>query len=275
MSSAGFLGTYGPSSLSKRGALWTLFGVGGVLATVLLLDVYFDWAHQADPLWTTVLENAVPVLLALALPVIGWRLFYRRGASAALPETATWCLLGAVGTLLLSGLAVALQSFQQEIKLHVVVLHLTTLGAVGGLLVGLSIARVRASEQTAQEERHRLENLLKGLPAPVVHGAFEEDRLIISTVNQAFEEVFGYPAEEVEGEDLYALVVPEGQRDEAAEIDRTALEARGTFASVLLPLSITIRQRRMPSTPTLPSRNSGSRSFDCSRKWSNRRRRRC
>lgn len=224
MSSTGPLGTYGPSSLGKRGALWTLLGVGGVLAVVLLLDIYVDWTSQADPLWTTVLENAGPVLLALALPIIGWRLSRKRGASTALSEAARWCLIGGVGTLFLSGLAVSLQAFQQEIKLHVVVLHLTTLGAVGGLLVGVSIARVRASKRTAQEERHRLQNLLKGLPAPVVHGTLEGDRLIISNVNQAFEETFGHRAEEVEGKDLYELVVPEGKRDEAAELDRAALE---------------------------------------------------
>jgi len=217
-------GVLGPSSLSSQWALGILASIGGILVGALLLDVYVDWVHQGDPLWSTLVENAVPVLLALGLPYVGWRLHRAHDAPTYLAEGARWSLLGAAGLILLSGLVIGVQILQQEIKLYVLVLHGAVLGAVGGLVIGLSIARVRASEQKIQAERDRLKNLFEGLPAPVVHGTFEGDRLIVSAVNRAFEDIFGQSASEIEGEDLYGLVVPGGEREEAGEIDRRALE---------------------------------------------------
>ena len=215
---------YGASLLSKRGALWTLLAIGGFLVGALFLDIYVDWVHQGDPLWSTIVESLIPFLLALTLFYLGWRLYQRADDPTFLTAAAMWCLVGCAATIVLSGLAVGVQAFQEEIKLHVVVLHLATVGAVGGLLIGLSIARMNASERAAREERDRLENLFKGLPAPVVHGTFEGDRLTINAVNHAFEEVFGHAATEIEETDLYELVVPDEKRDEAAEIARKALE---------------------------------------------------
>lgn len=213
-----------PSVLNRRTALWVLFGIGGLLSGCFLFDIYADWAVQGDPLWSTILENATPLLLALLLPYVGWHLDRGPRTSVYLTVGAWWSLVGGLGMVVLSGLVVGLQVFQQEIKPGLMVLQMATVGAVGGLILGQSIARVRASEEEATEERNRLENLFKGLPAPVVHGAFEGDRLTILEVNDAFADVFGPDSETVEGMDLYDLVVPEHQRSEAADIDRRALE---------------------------------------------------
>ena len=214
-----------PSALSKRAALGLLIGVGSLLAGGLVADIYADWAVQGDPLWSTVLENAVPLLLALTLPYAGWRLSRSPHASTHLTEGAQWGLFGALGTVLLAGLVVGLQVvIQQQLKPGLLVLQLTTVGAAGGLLIGQSIAQVHMSERKAEEERDRLANLFRGLPAPVVHGRFEGDRLTILSVNDAFAEVFGPEGETVEGMDLYDLVVPQNKRSEAAEIDRRALD---------------------------------------------------
>ncbi|WP_251924186.1 hypothetical protein, partial [Salinibacter ruber] len=59
--------TTGPPSLSKGKALWVLVGLSGGLAAALLADIYVDWARQEDLLWSTLLENAVPLGLALSV----------------------------------------------------------------------------------------------------------------------------------------------------------------------------------------------------------------
>ena len=213
-----------PSVLSRRTALWVLFGIGTVLSGFFLVDMYVDWILQGNPLWSTILENAIPLLLALLLPYVGWRLDQGVRAPVYLTEGAQWSLVGSLGMVALSGLVVGLQVFQQEIKPGLMVLQMATVGAVGGLVIGQSIAQVRASEERATEERNRLANLFKGLPAPVVHGSFEGDRLTILEANDAFAEVFGPAPETVEGMDLFDLVVPEAQRSAAADINRRALE---------------------------------------------------
>ncbi|MEF8866599.1 MAG: PAS domain S-box protein [Salinibacter sp.] len=214
-----------PSTLSKRAALSLLVGLGGLLAGGFLLDIYIDWVRQGNPLWSTLLENALPLLLALVPPYAGWCLYRGSHASAHLTEGARWSFYGGISMLLLAGLVVGLQVIvQEQLKPGLLVLQLATIGAVGGLLVGRSMGQRHASEQTAREEKNRLSNLFRGLPAPVVHGRFEDDRLIILAVNEAFEDVFGPEAATVEGMDLYDLVVPTNQRSEAIEIDRRALD---------------------------------------------------
>ncbi len=71
-----------------------------------------------------------------------------------------------------------------------------------------------AHEQELQRERNRLDALFENAPGPViaaeVHGGGEE--IIITDVNTAFEDVFGYDAEEVVGKDPTDLIVPEEGR---------------------------------------------------------------
>lgn len=218
-------GLSSPSALGKRAALALLTGIGGLLAGGLLIDIYADWMRQGDPLWSTLLENALPLFFALAVPCVAWRLYRDPALSLHLREGARWSLLGGGGMVLFAGLIVVLQtSVQQQLKPWLLVVQFAAPGAAGGLLIGQSIAKVRASEETTKEERDRLANLFEGLPVPVVHGTFEDDRLTILAVNEAFEEVFGPDTETVEGMDLFNLVVPNRKRSEAANITRRALE---------------------------------------------------
>lgn len=52
------------------------------------------WVHPGDPLWTTVLENSVPALLALSLPYFRQR-FLRTGGPLYLAEAAKCAVLSA------------------------------------------------------------------------------------------------------------------------------------------------------------------------------------
>jgi len=136
----------------------------------------------------------VPLFLALTLSYVGWRLLHT-GGPLYLGEAAKWAAVGCVGAALVSGLIVDLQVVQGEIKPVVIVVQFSVVGAIAGLWTGRSGADVEESRRMAREEQDRLENLLKGLPAPVVHGRFEGDALTVLQVNRAFEDVFGAGAD--------------------------------------------------------------------------------
>ena len=63
--------------------------------------------------------------------------------------------------------------------------------------------------------------LFDGLP-DVVDAEFVDREPVVRSVNDAFEELFGYDAAEVRGEPVNGLLVPEEYADEAERIDRQA-----------------------------------------------------
>ncbi|MFB6248895.1 MAG: PAS domain S-box protein [Salinibacter sp.] len=211
-------------NVTERASPWVLAGIGMALAGAFLFDAYTDRVFQRDPLWSTALENFVPTVLASVLPYVGWRLSQSSAESVYAREIAKWTMVACVGVLVVSGLAVGIQALQGEIKPAILILQVATVGAVGGLWVGYNLARVKVAEQKAVEDRDRLANLLEGLPAPVVHGKFDGGEHEIIRVNSAFEEAFGLEVEKVEGKNLYDLVVPEAEREKAADIDRQAID---------------------------------------------------
>ncbi|MDY6818328.1 MAG: response regulator, partial [Halobacteriales archaeon] len=71
-----------------------------------------------------------------------------------------------------------------------------------------------------KRERDRFEVLFETLPEPTVH--LRNDAAIISDINPAFEEVFGYSIEEARGESINDLIVPEDRLQEAQRIDNRA-----------------------------------------------------
>jgi PAS domain S-box-containing protein len=75
-----------------------------------------------------------------------------------------------------------------------------------------------------QRERDRLSELFENIPDAVVEVDFQNDDPIVRSVNDAFEEVFGYDAEAVVGESLNDHVVPPDRRDRSQSLDDKARE---------------------------------------------------
>ena len=90
----------------------------------------------------------------------------------------------------------------------------------------------KEKEQALREERDRFATLFQNLPTPVVHGISRDDEFIVWAVNEAFESVFGYDAEAVTGNDLHALIVPDDQKAQAADLGKQALDQRSVQAEV-------------------------------------------
>jgi len=92
-----------------------------------------------------------------------------------------------------------------------------------------TLKRIRAEaalldhEQELVTERDRLAALFENVPDAVVSYEFEDGEPIVTDVNGRFEEVFGYDADEVVGEDIDDFIVPPDRGDEAADLNEALL----------------------------------------------------
>ncbi len=152
---------------SPRGALLLLGGLGVALAGAVLFDVYQDAIIQDKPPWTTLAENAIPFLLATAIPVIGWQLARSDQGTLYVTEAAIWSLAGAGVTLTVAGVVLGFQVVQGELKPGVVVTQLTTIGAIAGLFVGYNVARARRIRGKLRKQESRLRGLANSVPGGI------------------------------------------------------------------------------------------------------------
>ncbi|MBB4062610.1 PAS domain S-box protein [Salinibacter ruber] len=92
------------------------------------------------------------------------------------------------------------------------------------MAISRDITDRKVAGRKLQRERDRLETLFESLPSPIVRCRAEGGRATVEEANPAFAETFPVGREEAEGQDLNDLLVPAGQKDAAAEIDRRAVE---------------------------------------------------
>lgn len=92
-------------------------------------------------------------------------------------------------------------------------------------LVGVVRDRTALSETRAElaAQRDRFQSLFDQLPDAVVDTRFVDGEPHVRAVNPAFEEVFGYDAEDVVDESVNDLIVPEELRGSARQVDKTAM----------------------------------------------------
>ena len=92
------------------------------------------------------------------------------------------------------------------------------------------VTELRMREQQYRRERDKFLTLFENLPNPVVHGKMVDGEPIIRQVNPAFEETFGYDAEEATGQNLDELTVPADKRSQARDInEQITATSRGRF----------------------------------------------
>ena len=184
-----------PFRLSVRTALLALSGLAFVLGGVLVFDVYQDWIVEGNALGSTLLENGLPLLLILGVPVVGWKLAQRR-TTTDLSEAATWALAGFVGTLVFAGGVLVLQVAQGRLKVWVLLTHLAVMGTIAGLFVGVQVARERRARTALRDREARLRALANSLPGVVFQFYARPDGTYgLHFVSEHAEEVLGIPAE--------------------------------------------------------------------------------
>ena len=151
-------------TLSTRVSLSILTALGAVLAGLVLFDVYWDWVLEGNRPWTTLVENVLPLVLALSVPVSGWRWARSKEGDTYASEGARWAIAGGVYTVFVCAVVIALQVMQGQLKPLIVLTQIATVGVAGGLFVGYALARVTATRNEYREKEARLRGLADTVP---------------------------------------------------------------------------------------------------------------
>ena len=120
--------------------------------------------------------------------------------------------------------------------------------------VALDVTEERRMHRQLEVQRHYYAELFDSSPEAIVLVGSDGR---IRRVNSEFTRLFGYTAEEAVGEPLDDLVVPEGLRGEAHELNSAALDGRLAFAEMRrrrkeggeVEVSVLAREVRIPGEP--------------------------
>jgi PAS domain S-box-containing protein len=80
----------------------------------------------------------------------------------------------------------------------------------------------RSFEAELKDERDRFAALFQNVPDPVVYAVHDDGHPRVVEVNAAFEQVFGYDADEIVGSNLDEFIVPPDRDDESEQINEQA-----------------------------------------------------
>jgi PAS domain S-box-containing protein len=171
-------------------------GVSAVLSAVLsgivIQDIYADWILEDRPLWTTIAENIVPLLLGLSVAaVMFWT--YQNRSHLYVKAVARWQLLIGAGTLFVIGPVVGLQAIQGQYKPFAIITQVTVAGVAAGSAVGYANATADESVERAQRARERSEALFEDLSAEAAEVRLTDETIRIKRMNATFKEVFDAP----------------------------------------------------------------------------------
>lgn len=204
----------------RRLAAGCVVGIGSVLLAVPLLDLY---AHVArgESFAIAALENSLPVLLCGALVAFGGWLFVADVPAGRAVAVARWCLAAGAAALALllwsSAFHGSLLGVPGEGLLYPLGYFLI-LAALLGAAVGYYDDRRSTKERHLRGERNQFVAFFDHVPSPAVGVTFEESDPVVRHVNEAFEAVFGYDADAIEGQSLAEFIVPPERREESADL---------------------------------------------------------
>ncbi|MFC7133671.1 MULTISPECIES: sensor histidine kinase [Salinibaculum] len=191
--------------LSKRASLGLTGLLSVLLAGIVVRDVVRDWLVENKPLWSTLLENVVPLGSALAVLAAGY-LVYQRRDERFMTAVTRWQYIGTAGLLVVAAEVVGAQVIQGELKPWLIVLQITIGGAVAGTLVGYATARSEVTRETARRERDKFEALFENAPAEVVEVVLAGGEPVVVEQNAAFAEMFGTEGDSPAGDPLFETV---------------------------------------------------------------------
>jgi len=93
-------------------------------------------------------------------------------------------------------------------------------GAIDGYAIYADVTERRRREEELRQEQNRFQTLFEHLSQPLVEVEYDGPDPIVTGVNAAFEETFGYDASTIVGESLDAYIVPERYQEEADNINQ-------------------------------------------------------
>lgn len=89
--------------------------------------------------------------------------------------------------------------------------------------INTDVTHRKQLRETLREQRDRFHALFKTVPEPVVEMKFQDGDPIVTNVNPAFENVFGFERTEIIGENLDECIVPPDRTDEADRLNQRGI----------------------------------------------------
>jgi len=234
--------------LNRRVSLVVLSGIGLTLTSVLLFDVYEDWAVQGNTLGSTVVENALPLVFLAGLFYAVWNLWREEYDGAFVSSVTAWTVAGTLTTALLVGWVVGIQLFQNQLKPWIIVLQTTVVGTGAGLIVGHKTAIVERARDRSQRRKERFESLFENDPAAIADLRLDGDRFVFGATNPEYETRFGTTDSTLPGTDAETMAsfreaVAAGER-RTVETTHVTPEGRKHFVIELVPYGTSDERRR-------------------------------
>jgi PAS domain S-box-containing protein len=225
--------------------------VGLALLTVPLYDVWEDVYRQGVVPVSTVVENAVPALLAI-VPLGGAGLLYRSGwHERYVLDVARWCIASVCVAVLVMAWVLGIQwTIQHELKPVIVAADTVVAAGAAGVVIGMYSARSERRATEAEQERDRLSALLNNTTDAIATVSLEGERARIEGVNPAFVDTFGVERAAVTGEALGDVLetgawerdsetfVERASRGESfeSEVTRRAADGERSFLMRVIPV---------------------------------------
>lgn len=153
-----------PSIGRERAAVGLLTVLGVALAGAVLFDVFQDWLVQGTSLGSTLLENVVPLALALAIPVAAGRLAASDRDASSLVAATKCAVAGFVTTSLVAGWVIGLQLEQGQLKPRIIVVQMSVFGTAAGLLLGTTVRRADRRREQLRDVESRYDALAEAFP---------------------------------------------------------------------------------------------------------------
>ena len=201
--------------------------LGTTLAAVTLFDIYEDVALQGDPLYLTLLENALPIVFDFALIIAGALLVVGWMPHARFAKRITgWSLFGAVVLFGITGWVYYFQIRQGEIKPLFIFSHVVAMGALAGFSIGIYDSSRIERESELRIERDRTSTLFENTSDCMAAVEFVDDKPVVREINDAFRRTFEISDEDIVGKKLDEVIVPPERDDSADRINREANEGR-------------------------------------------------
>ncbi|GGL65746.1 sensor histidine kinase [Halocalculus aciditolerans] len=216
------------SAMRRRAAALIVAATGGLLLLFPLFDIWDDVANPPiKPLWTTLAENAIGVLLAGLLFAGGLWLYRRDWEDAYVTDAALWVVAIVAAHGLVMVWIVGIQRYlQHDLKPYIIALDAVVLSADTALAIGVYDARNRRKRDELSRERDRLDALYENSVDPLATVRFADAPVVVAA-NDAFTDRFGDRVDRV------LDAVPDSQRgDTLRETFETASTVEYEWAGV-------------------------------------------
>lgn len=186
--------------MQKKHAIAVLLLIGGALTTGIGIDLLEDADAQEVPLWTTVVENALPLVLIGAIVYASvWLLGNDQGREYG-ERMARWTTFGGGATLFFSLWVIVLQDLQGGLKPQILVIQFTAVGAISGIAIGYMITEVKSTRGTLERRRNWFQAVFENTDQAT--GLVEPDGTVVE-INGEVTRSIGVSEDSMLGEKLW------------------------------------------------------------------------